>query len=210
MKKLTLTEQLHQLISEESRIKAIHLEEFWSKNHEPQKLFKVNRIGEIKEIEITGSHVGYVFTDRNIWAPHYDKDKRPSKNLVAAYWEYVENIKTAEQVIYIDYRDMGSGCFKYIDLINEPHFAFNESDLKEESERLKGIYAPKENHTACGYCGKQTPDDKVVTSTIIGRGRKEVWNSWKGRYENKSCTTHEQMKFCSGTCAGNEQMSREG
>lgn len=164
----------------------------------------------IKEIQITGSQLGYIVEGRNIYPPYYDKAKRPSKNVIISYLEYIESIKTAQQIAYINYRDMGSGAFKYIDLINEPHFAFNESDLKEESERLKSIYGPKENHIACGYCGKQTPDEKLVHSTIIGRGRKEVWNSWKSRYENKACVTHEPMKFCSGTCASNEQMSREG
>lgn len=210
MKKLNLTEQLQQLLSEESRIKDQHREEFWQDKQEPEKLFQVNRLGVIREIQITGNHLGYIVEDRNIYPPYCDKEKRPSKNLIISYMEYIESIKIAQQIAYIDYRDSGSGAFKYSDLVNEPHFAFVESDLKEESERLNSIYAPKENHTACGYCGKQTPDDKLVHDTIIGRGRKQVWNSWKSRYENKACVTHEPMKFCSGTCAGNEQMSREG
>lgn len=210
MKKTILIEQLQNLISEESRIKDLHLEEFWKENKEPEKLFQVNRLGVIKEIQITGNHLGYLVDGRNIYPPYYDKKKRPSKSLIIAYFEYVENIKTAKKVAYINYRDNGSGAFKYNDLITEPHFTFNESDLKEESERLKSIYGPKDNHTPCGYCGKQTPNDKIINSTIIGRGRKEIWNSWKRRYENKAVVTHEPMKFCSGTCAGNEQMSREG
>jgi len=210
MKKINMTEQLEHLISEESRIKETHLQEFWSKNQLPEKLFTVDRLGTIREIEITGNHIGYLFEDRNIWRPNYDKEKRPSKNLVVAYIEYVESIKTAEQVVYIDYRDRGTGCYKYSDLIKEPHFAFNELELQTESKRLSETYAPKENHTACGYCGKQTPNDKLVNSTIIGRGRKEVYNDWKRRYESRAYVTHEPMKFCSATCAGNEQMLREG
>lgn len=62
----------------------------------------------------------------------------------------------------------------------------------------------------CRYCRKQVPTDSLIEETIIGRGRKTVWNSWKGIYENKACVTKERLKFCSGQCAANEQMSREG
>lgn len=208
--RITLTEQLQQIIAEENRIKEEHLIEFWKSNEMPKKLFATNRIGTIREIEVLGSDIDYQKDCIRLFSPYYDESKRPTKILVSEYLEYVEKIKTAEQIIYVRYKDSGTGCYKYSDLLKEPRLAFNESDLKEESERLKELFAPKENHTACGYCGKQTPNDKLISSTIIGRGRKEVYNSWKGRWESKACVTHEPMKFCSGDCAGSEQMSREG
>lgn len=66
------------------------------------------------------------------------------------------------------------------------------------------------DHDRCQRCRKVVPKTQIVNHTIIGRGRKAVYNSWKNRYEDKAVVTHEPMKFCSGECAGYEQMSREG
>ena len=210
MAKITLIEQLNQLICLEESIKHSHQEDFFKENDKPKRLFKIDNIGNIKEIELTKFSIGYIENGRNIYAPYFDKEKRPSKQLIEVFNEYIEKIKITTPTIYVNYKDFGSGAYKFNEITPEKGLAFNPEDLKMESERRNEIYAPKENHTACAYCGKQTPNDKLVNKNIIGRGRKQTWNSWKGRYEDKACVTETMLSFCSGTCAGNEQMSREG
>ena len=132
------------------------------------------------------------------------------KRRISSFFQFFERIENSEKILFVEYKDFGSGAYRYNEIIPEKGIAFNEIDLKEISERRNNLYAPKEGHTACAYCNKQTPNDQLIESRIIGLGRKQVWNSWKSRYENKACVTEEKLKFCSGTCAGNEQMSREG
>lgn len=82
--------------------------------------------------------------------------------------------------------------------------------LKEKTDTYNKYYKPRDGHTPCQRCGRQTPSNELIESTIIGRGSKQVFNSWKRRYEHKACVTKERLKFCSPTCAAHEQMSREG
>lgn len=77
--------------------------------------------------------------------------------------------------------------------------------ITEEERLLAG-----DDHDRCQRCRKVVPKSQIVNHTIIGRGRKQVFNSWKGKYEDKACVTQELMKFCSGECATHEQYSREG
>jgi hypothetical protein len=210
MAKITLKEQLHNLTYQEELTKESHLQEFFETNSKPEKLFKIDHIGTIKEIELLRFAMGYIENGRNIYPPYVDKEKRPSSSLIEVYSNYIDKIQTVERIIYVHYKDFGSGAFRFNEVLPEKGISFNENDLKEISERRNQLYAPKENHTACCYCRKQTPNDQLIESTIIGRGRKQTWNSWKNRYEDKACVTQEKLKFCSGQCAGNEQMSREG
>ena len=210
MARITLEEQLQQIKCRESEIKERHLSSVFESIEKPSRLFKLDNYGFIKEIELTGFSIGYLEKEKLIYAPHVENGKRPSKILIGIYSEFLERIENAEKILFVNYKDFGSGAYKYNEIIPSKGIAFNEEDLKGESERRNELYAPKENHTACCYCRKQTPNDKLIESTIIGRGRKQVWNDWKNRYEDKACVTQDKLKFCSGNCAGNEQMSREG
>lgn len=210
MKKITLTEQLEHIKCMEVEIKQNHLNTIFESIEKPTQLFKLGNYGDIKEIELQGFYVGYLENNRLIYAPYIESGKRPTKIFIDAYSEFLERIQKSEKILFVNYKDFGSGAFKYNEILPSKGLAFNEIDLKDESERRNELYAPKENHTACCYCRKQTPNDKIIESTIIGRGRKQVWNDWKKRYEDKACVTQDKLKFCSGTCAGNEQMSREG
>ena len=210
MKKITLTEQLEQIKCREVEIKERHLNAIFESIEKPTQLFKLGNYGVIKEIELQGFSIGYLENERLIYAPYIESRKRPSKIFIVMYSEFLERIEKAEKILYVNYKDFGSGAYKYNEIIPTKGIAFNEIDLKEESERRNKLYTPKENHTACSYCRKQTPNDNLIEKIIIGRGRKQTWNSWKNRYEDKACVTEEKLKFCSGTCAGNEQMSREG
>lgn len=210
MAKPTLIEQLEQIKLKEIEIKETHLSDFFKTIEMPNQLFKITHIGDIKEIELQGFSIGYIENQRLIYAPYIEKGKRPSKVFIEEYSNFLERIEKAEKVLYVNYKDFGSGAYKYDEIIPSKGLAFNKIDLKDESNRRNELYAPKENHTACSYCKKQTPNDKLIEKTIIGRGRKDVYNNYKNRWESKACVTEDKLKFCSGICAGNEQMSREG
>jgi hypothetical protein len=210
MKKITLTEQLEQIKCREVEIKERHLNTIFESIEKPTQLFKLGNYGVIKEIELQGFSIGYLENGRLIYAPYIESRKKPYKIFIVTYSEFLERIEKAEKILFVNYKDFGSRAYKYNEIIPSKGLAFNKIDLKDESERQNELYAPKENHTSCSYCRKQTPNDNLIESTIIGRGRKKTWNSWKNRFEDKACITEEKLKFCSGTCAGNEQMSREG
>jgi hypothetical protein len=210
MKKITLTDQLEQIKCREVEIKERHLNAIFESIEKPTQLFKLGNYGVIKEIELQGFSIGYLENERLIYAPYIESGKRPSKIFIVTYSEFLERIEKAVKILFLNYKDIGSGAYKYNEIIPSKGLAFNEIDLKDESERRNELYAPKDNHTACCYCHKQTPNDKLIESTIIGRGRKQTWNSWKNIYEDKACVTQDKLKFCSVSCAGNEQMSREG
>lgn len=77
-----------------------------------------------------------------------------------------------------------------------------EPIMEKKTKRWIELYKPREGYTACAYCGKQVPIEKVVKHKIIGRG-------WDER-RHKQVVTEQIMEFCSGECAFNEQCAREG
>lgn len=102
-----------------------------------------------------------------------------------------------------------SGALRYSDLLAGKYSTDLASMIPALQERQYESIL-REGNFWCSYCRKQYPITQKVSRTIIGRDRKQVWNSWKGRYEDKACVTQTSMDFCSGQCAGYEQMSREG
>ena len=218
MKKVTLKEQMIQIIENKKTIEKEQLDEFFKSNLKPKKIFSVSRIGEIKEIEIEYFSMSYYENGKRTWLQNYDveKEKRPSKELIGIYNEFLHDmISKFEKCVHIHYREKTgtlnlSGAYLYNEIKDKSHLSFDKNELIIEAERLKNIYAPKENHIPCAYCGKQVQTNKIIKSNIIGRDRKQIWNSWKKRYESKSFCTNNVLNFCSNECAGNEQMSREG
>lgn len=71
-----------------------------------------------------------------------------------------------------------------------------QPEIQHRIEEWEKYYKPKDGYTACAYCGKQTPNDKIVWATIYGR--------WCGTL------TEQKLPFCSKDCASNEQCAREG
>lgn len=210
MAKITLQQKWDDLIAQSKIIKTCDINQFFESHPKPEALFKVDNVGNIKQIEITDFSVFYRNGKQNIYPPYLDKGKRPTNLLVIQLAEYLEIIQKCEKSIYVGYKEFGSGAYNYFDILVEKGIAFQASELEQESKRRNELYAPREGFTACQYCRKQVPTESMVEHSIIGRGRKQVWNSWRNQYESKSCVTTERMKFCSGKCAGNEQMSREG
>ncbi len=140
--------------------------------------------------------------------------KKPTAKDIAALWDYIEAFENTEKEIFIHYTRKyeaysSSGAFK-LSQIGEGRLSFYHDDLIPIHKELNEKYAPRDGYSPCAYCRKQVPNETLIKKKIIGRGRKQVWNSWKSRYESKACITEEYLEFCSATCAGHEQMSREG
>lgn len=139
--------------------------------------------------------------------------KRPNRddlrNLQSKYYNLVLDAK----YLRFRYDAYNSYCLDQVDNIR----LFTDKSLAEaKTKEITDRIAEEErllaggDHDRCQRCRKVVPKAQIVNHTIIGRGRKAVFNSWKGRYEDKAVVTQEPMKFCSGDCAGCEQMSREG
>ena len=75
--------------------------------------------------------------------------------------------------------------------------AFSLEELQPRIEKLQREYdekyAPREGYTPCAYCGKQTPNNKLIRRDIYTHGG-----------------IHKTKCFCSNQCADNEQMAHEG
>ena len=174
-------------------------------------IYKCNQVGDIQIFKVESFSISYKNGFR--FKPYYAKS--PTRKDLEDLMQYFESAKTSDFVVRINILDQhekyNSHWSTLYHEVNEvKYLAFNEADLINLSVLNKEKYAPREGYAPCCYCGKQILSEKLITKTIIGRGTKKVWNSWKGQYENKASVTQESLKFCSGQCAAHEQMSREG
>lgn len=137
-------------------------------------------------------------------------NKRATDKDILAIKEYFGEIKKCKMflVYYVKRKDsysVTSRIIRDIDIDNKK-YSFTENGLDDEIERknkeYEEVYKPREGYTACAYCRKQVPNDKLIKKAIIGRG----WD----RIRHKQIVTREVLSFCSGECAFNEQCSREG
>jgi|GEM_PF-7001434 hypothetical protein len=188
-----------------------YLTEFFKENVKPTELFRLyGWVIGIIQIEV----VKFRTREKMKKRPWIDKiakktDVAELKRFIDAY---IPNEVLVEYKFTTDGKYTSTSAVSYdeIGVGDKPNISFNKELLEPILAEMMAKYAPRENHFACSYCMKQTPNEQKVTSNIIGRGRKKVWNSWKNRYEDKACVTTTSLEFCSGVCAGNEQMSREG
>lgn len=154
-----------------------------------------------KEWEIEKISVSYDNGSEDIFSPMI-KGKNITKNDVINFENYYNNIQLATPNIsfYIKhiYNNGNSESLSIAELskINGKDFAFNKEDLTEEIERknkiYEEIYKSRDGYTACSYCGKQTPNEKIVNKII---------------YMNKSKI---KLPFCSDYCAYCMQCASEG
>jgi hypothetical protein len=130
--------------------------------------------------------------------------KRPNREDLQRLQSKYYNLELDKKHIRFRYDQYNSYGFEEID--NKKVFidrSLAEARAKEitdriaEEERLLAGGA----HDRCQRCRKVVPKTQIITSTIIGRSRNEF---------GKAIVTQTSMKFCSGECAGCEQMSREG
>jgi hypothetical protein len=203
----TLTEQFNRILSEIDRYE----KEQRSSVIKVDKIYCLNTFNRtIDEMKVEDIRMGY-----EPYLSHKPQiAKRATKEAVEELIQYFESAKSAKKIFW--YIAAGKGYSTRVDLseINGKKYAYTEEELKlslqEEIERYEKYYKPREDYTPCTHCRKQTPNDKLIYSIIIGRDSKMVWNSWKNRYEDKAYLTKTRLPFCSGECAGNEQMGREG
>lgn len=153
--------------------------------------------GNVAEIEIKGLSYSN--------GKYFSYNKRPTRLMVNEIRMFAEsNQEFTTDKVYLDYkRNYGtyssSGAIKFKDL---PDFIMTKEEAEAIAKPLSEKYAADEElikagtHTRCQRCQKTVPNSEVVNYTILsiatyGRGGKA-------------------MKFCSGTCAGHEQMAHEG
>jgi hypothetical protein len=213
MKRETLRNHMDYLRSVKESIDNTHLNEFFNTNTRPDFIYNVSRVGEIGKLKVTGFCIKYINGNLRILQPYQSSDSKPTRKLINDWTNFIDVIKSADWSVFVDYKNElygSNGAYEYSEVVKNENLGFNEDDLMIKANSNKEIYGPREGYQPCAYCGKQIPINDLISKTIIGRGRKQVWNSWKQRNEDKAYVTEQKLKFCSGKCAGNEQMSREG
>jgi len=146
-------------------------------------------------------------------------NKRPSKEQVEeikTHWDNrtplsKDNIRIHYSYAWSESGSRASSAWKLSDFEKMLNLEHAELKALEINDRIKKEDELLNNgHLRCERCRKVYPQTQKVVSNIIGRGRKQTWNSWKNRWEDKACVSTTPMTFCSGECASHEQMSREG
>lgn len=209
MAKVTLQQKWDDVKSQIESLKQNYLNDFLRENVNPEKLYRISGY-VIEECTVTGFSVSFMKNDRLVQIPHY-YGKKPSGWDVEQIASFYNNINDFKMEVYIQYENYSnicksSGAYKYKECFeHEPgksiNFTAKRDYLIAEAELRRRKFEPREGHSPCAYCRTQTPNDKLIEDTIIGRGRDRF---------GKACMTKTTLKFCSQQCAANEQMSREG
>jgi len=167
-------------------------------NH-PTNLYRVSPNGKIQIYNI--DKVEYC---NKQWFEIGKGRKRPSKPQVEQIKYYFENADLDLDKILFHYHyfiDLGgrcSGAFKFSDLntyLNKEQAETKSLEFSDKYKHEQGL-VDKGTHIRCERCRKITETDKVVNFHL----HSYVNYGSQGR----------NGKFCSGECAGNEQMSLEG
>lgn len=173
----------------------------------PKVFYEVTPNGQFKEFPIL--KVVHFNSNQSL----YYSGKKPTREDIRRIQGYYYNLELDTKNFRFQYDHAGnSRSLQQIEEYNNLFLdkAVAESKAKEITDRIAEEERLLTNgHERCQRCRKVVPKEQIITHTIIGRGRKTVYNSWKNRYEDKACVTQEPMKFCSGECAAHEQMSRE-
>jgi len=198
---MTLIEQWNQYDAIIKNREAEYLKEIVAKffsGEVPKFLYEVWGFqGKIIELEITG------FRYSN--GKYFSYNKRPTKQMVNEIRLFAEsNHEFSTDNVYLGYKKnhttfTTSGALKFKEI---PNYLISKESAEEKAKPLAEKYAFDEKlvssgtHIRCQRCSKVVANADVVNYNIVsfatyGRG---------GR----------NMKFCSGTCAGNEQMAHEG
>jgi hypothetical protein len=205
MARKTLLQSWNELINRIKEIEKEKLKSFFSQNSQPSKVYYCSHLGDISECDV----IGFVPRFININRPSIYSNSKPTRLQVEELERYVESIETEDYKIHVLYTtDLGTGNLEYDKFTD--NWAFHPSELEEKARENKEKYAPREGYSPCQHCGRQVPTENLIKAKIIGRGCRQVWNSWKRQYENKACITEAYLSFCSNQCAAHEQMSREG
>lgn len=173
-----------------------------------QVFYEIGYNGELKEFMVL--KVDYYNSNQ----PLHFNGKKPNRDDMRRIESVYYNLELDKKYFCFIYDQHGN--WKTLERIESDQRLFLDKAMAEvKAKEIADRIALEEQllangHERCQRCRKVVPKEQIVTSTIIGRDRKPVYNSWKNRYESKAAVTQTPMKFCSGTCAGHEQMSREG
>ena len=167
----------------------------------------------VYECEVTSMSVSYIDdTGITIFYPHIKDKFRYSIKDIEILQEYFDKIKNAKYEIwyYLSFTEkyvnrIGEisygtcrGGIKYTQIDNK-EYSPNKQDClnykhqfeNEQRELKKKYYTQKEGYTACDYCMKQVPTDKLFRKTIISRTR----------IQGVMQVVSQEMNFCSAECA---------
>lgn len=170
------------------------LTDYFKDKEKPIIVYQIQGWKYIAEQTITE----WTISEPGNWKPQYNK--KPTKKDLQRLLEWHTRFSPKEENIFLHYTyaaDYGkiSGAHNLVKLKNDTRISFNKEDLVPILNELQAIYAPKDGHQACTYCGKQTPIEQMIDYTIIAR-----------QYPNMRKTS----KYCSKICGANDQMAHEG
>lgn len=167
----------------------------------------------IKEWSVDRKFVDFIKKDSNgsieyIWQPPVKRtNRRYTKQNIQDLQKFFDLLKDKETIKKIGYhifikQDNEFGyssisSYAYFKDIDDKHYSFSKENLepkiKELDKLYKDLYIPREGYTACTYCGKQIPNDKIIYRDIYA-------------YEGMK----KKLPFCSEECAWHQQDANEG
>ena len=162
----------------------------------PEAVYKVWGHGNVTEMKITGIR----YNNRK----YFSYSKRPTRSAVVEIEKFATKpYDFSFENVFIPYEEQSgsarcTGAFPIKDLDKY----LTKQEAEDKAAALRGKYEADQKlvmagtHTRCERCQKATPNHEIVEATIV--------NIKMYGYGGK------KMKFCSGLCAGHEQMAHEG
>lgn len=150
----------------------------------PEHIYKIGRDYEIEEVDFE-LVCNWWYNDRETTRKITTKDIERIKN------KYETGVSESDITLKLDH-----SYSSYKGYIEDDRVSFNREDLLELSEELKDKYIAKEGQIKCAYCSIAIDEDKSVKHKVISYAN---YGS-AGRY----------FRYCSGECAGYDQMAHEG
>ena len=184
-------------------LKKKYIENFFIGKEIPKVIYQAD-MNQIEEIEI--DHIGV--SSRN--EPYYYK--KPTKEDIKLLLDFINNFDTQEKEIFVYYTKKSgtstcSGAYKYSEVIENKRLSFNRDELIPVQQELNEKYAPREGYKPCAYCGRQVPENTMVSHKIIFQSSRPDPFSKTGY---KRFVDEKVNKYCSNQCGGNDQMAHEG
>jgi hypothetical protein len=161
----------------------------------PTQFYTINAY-ETVAVEVTSVGV----YRRGIYQP--DESNRMTRDQVALAKKYLDEWAAPTlKDISVHYRHKQaygtvSGAHRYQKIEEDAGMAWRAEDLADEIERRRMLYAPRDGHTACAYCRKQTPTANLVSHTI--------------HYRDRGGLRKKVGQYCSGQCGYYDQCGHEG
>lgn len=158
--------------------------------------FYIIRNFEAVPIEVT--HLGV--RHRGIYK--HDESYRITKAEVEQAKQCAEDwAEPTPDTIFVYYREKQSygvvtGAHQFSKIGTAPDMAWQAGDLAPEIERRRELYAPRDGHTECGYCRKQTPTESLINHMIY--------------YRDQGGSKTKIGKYCSAQCGYHDQCGHEG